>query len=396
MTVLELIILVVPIPLASILFINNLNYGFAFLIFLLSYNIPEILGGLFQTILYLFLDELANSLWTQFLETSHQYHNTLLPFMAIQFNSLKKENISNLFNLQGDSKESSNKDLDITFKEWLITNKPAKEYLNSKEFKTLIYKENNKCTGIYLWFNNINGKYYIGSAKDLKNRLARYYSPKELVRTNNLIHRAIIKHKHENFSLYILEYCDLDNLIAREQFYLDSLTPSYNILTIAGNSTGLKHSEQTKELMRELKINDPNLLERIKGLSVINKGSTKSEEFKALRSSLTKGEKNPMFGKTHTPESRVKMSLKKRGIFLSEAHRAKIRESLIKLGPINTKSAKEVYLYSYNNPTVLFKKFRTYSEAGLYFSCHRKTIYRYIDSNKLYQDKWIITSKIIS
>jgi hypothetical protein len=144
-----------------------------------------------------------------------------------------------IVNTNADSDKDNN--FDIQFKTWLISNKPVKEYLNSMLSKTLIYKENNKRSGIYLWFNNINGKYYIGSAKDLRNRLARYYSLKELARTNNLIHRAnpqgvcspegaaIIKHKHENFSLYVLEYCDLDNLITREQFYLDSLTPPYNI-----------------------------------------------------------------------------------------------------------------------------------------------------------------------
>lgn len=56
------------------------------------------------------------------------------------FYSLRKENICNdsFPDSQGDSKESSNgEDLDITFKSRLITNKPAKVYLNSKESKTL-------------------------------------------------------------------------------------------------------------------------------------------------------------------------------------------------------------------------------------------------------------------
>jgi group I intron endonuclease len=102
-----------------------------------------------------------------------------------------------------------------------------------------------------------------------------------------------------------------------------------------------------------------------------------------------------MFGKSHSPETRAIMGSKKRGIPLSEAHKAKIRESLANTPPIDTKSAKEVYLYS-NNPMVLSKKFRTYTEASLYLGCHRKTIYRNIDSNKLYLDKWIISSKVIS
>lgn len=69
---------------------------------------------------------------------------------------------------------------------------------------------------------------------------------------------------------------------------------------------------------------------------------------------------------------------------------------VINTPPIDTKSAKEVYLYSHGIFTILYKKFPTYTEAALYLGCHRKTIYRYIDSNKLYLNKWIISSKLLS
>jgi NUMOD1 domain len=50
--------------------------------------------------------------------------------------------------------------------------------------------------------------------------------------------------------LEILEYCDTDNLLKREQYYLDNLKPEYNILKIAGSVLGFKHSESTKKLLR--------------------------------------------------------------------------------------------------------------------------------------------------
>jgi len=31
----------------------------------------------------------------------------------------------------------------------------------------------------------------------------------------------------KNLSLYILEYCDIKDLISREQYYMDLLTPQY-------------------------------------------------------------------------------------------------------------------------------------------------------------------------
>ena len=49
-----------------------------------------------------------------------------------------------------------------------------------------------------------------------------------------------------NLCLDILEYCDINILIEREQYYLDLLKPEYNILKVAGNRLGSKQSEVTK------------------------------------------------------------------------------------------------------------------------------------------------------
>jgi hypothetical protein len=43
--------------------------------------------------------------------------------------------------------------------------------------------------------------------------------------------------------LDILEYCLPDEILKREQYYIDNLKPNYNILKIAGSSLRLKHSE---------------------------------------------------------------------------------------------------------------------------------------------------------
>lgn len=59
------------------------------------------------------------------------------------------------------------------------------------------------------------------------------------------IHNAHIKYGYLNFSLKILEYCDIKNTILREQYYIDRLKPEYNILQKAGSSLGFKHSEKT-------------------------------------------------------------------------------------------------------------------------------------------------------
>jgi group I intron endonuclease len=51
--------------------------------------------------------------------------------------------------------------------------------------------------------------------------------------------------------LEILEHCAKEDVTLREQFYLDTLKPTYNILKLAGSSLGFKHSYSTIVQMKE-------------------------------------------------------------------------------------------------------------------------------------------------
>lgn len=66
-----------------------------------------------------------------------------------------------------------------------------------------------------------------------------------------MIYRALIKYGYSGFNLEILEYCELNQLIEREQYYLDLLNPEYNILRKAGSLLGFRHSEASLELIRK-------------------------------------------------------------------------------------------------------------------------------------------------
>ena len=63
-----------------------------------------------------------------------------------------------------------------------------------------------------------------------------------------MIYKALLKNGYSNFTLEILEYCDLADLIKREQYYIDLLKPEYNILKIAGSLFEYKHSKKKLEL----------------------------------------------------------------------------------------------------------------------------------------------------
>ncbi len=57
---------------------------------------------------------------------------------------------------------------------------------------------------------------------------------------------SVLKYGHIAVRLDILEYCNKENTIDREQYYINTLNPEYNILKIAGSRLGLNHSELTK------------------------------------------------------------------------------------------------------------------------------------------------------
>jgi hypothetical protein len=52
--------------------------------------------------------------------------------------------------------------------------------------------------------------------------------------SNSRIYRALLNEGYGSFILEILEYCDKNILIEREQYYIDLIKPEYNIQSIAG------------------------------------------------------------------------------------------------------------------------------------------------------------------
>ena len=103
---------------------------------------------------------------------------------------------------------------------------PIKIYSNAEADKALILKENQNKSGIYMWTNLTNGKRYIGSSNNLKIIFYQYCNENYLMRTNYMyICRALLKHKLTNFSLTILEYCEAEQCLEREDFYLKIWKP---------------------------------------------------------------------------------------------------------------------------------------------------------------------------
>lgn len=111
------------------------------------------------------------------------------------------------------------------------------------------------------------------------------------------IYKALLKYGHSNFSLSILEYCEPDKCIEREQYYIDLFKPEYNILQTAGSSLGYKHSE-----------------EAIEKIIAAKTGLRRSAEALAKFIAAVTGRKTPMQGKKHSEETKKQMSEAKKGV----------------------------------------------------------------------------------
>lgn len=129
----------------------------------------------------------------------------------------------------------------------------VKDYINPCEARKnkLIFKDNNKKSGIYMFTNKLNNKRYVGSAIDLNKRISRYFQNYYLTHErykNILILKAIRKYGINNFYISIIEYTDNNRLILieKEQYWIDSIKPEYNILQRAKNSLGYLHSKEAK------------------------------------------------------------------------------------------------------------------------------------------------------
>jgi group I intron endonuclease len=119
------------------------------------------------------------------------------------------------------------------------------KFIDIKNSKSDILLNIKDKSGVYMFFNLINGNYYIGSSINLARRFRIHLNSVNSVKLPLPI--AINKYGPNNFVFLILKYCERieDICLGLEQYYLDLYKPKYNILKIAGSSMGFKHSPET-------------------------------------------------------------------------------------------------------------------------------------------------------
>lgn len=205
-------------------------------------------------------------------------------------------------------------------------------------------------SGIYSLYNEINGKQYIGSAKDLYLRLLEHIIGKK---SNRSLQNALKKYGLNNFTFQVLEYVNKPvinkNLTDLETKYIAKFDFKnlYNFKSISTSMLGYKHTPEAllKMIKRfENKTNHPMF------------GKTHTEEAKNLIRKL--GKKNPMFGKTHT-----------------EATKNLISKNMKKY-PFG------VGIYDLNHN--LIKNFNNNAAMARYLNISKTTVGKYIKTGKIF------------
>lgn len=122
--------------------------------------------------------------------------------------------------------------------------------------------------GIYKITNVINGKFYIGSSGNLKNRCSIHFAHlRRNSHSNKHLQNSYNKYGENNFIFSIVEECEKDKLIELEQKYIDTLRPQYNKRIVASSNIGIKRSPETIEKMRLSRIGKKlSFRERTKGI----------------------------------------------------------------------------------------------------------------------------------
>ncbi len=157
--------------------------------------------------------------------------------------------------------------------------------------------------GVYSIENQMNGKRYIGSSFDIRQRFWDHRCGlRKNKHGNQHLQSSWNKYGGDNFEFSILQECDTDDmdvLIGIEQNWIDHYEANnrefgYNMRKVAGSCLGMKASP-----------------EKI-----------------AKMSKMFSGSGNPFYGKHHTEKSKRRMSESTKKQRLSDEHKEKIRQAM--------------------------------------------------------------------
>lgn len=164
-------------------------------------------------------------------------------------------------------------------------------------------------SGIYQIILKTDGRSYIGSAINIESRWKDHQYFAKTDPTRQVITRALAKHGIDKFEWKILEHCDTEILLKREQHWLDVVRPfvdennGFNVRKIANSNFGITRSLESRRKQSEKMKGVPKTDEHKKNMSK-SWHQNRTPEYYEMLSARIKGDKNP----ATRPEVREKIS----------------------------------------------------------------------------------------
>ncbi|ALN97247.1 homing endonuclease [Flavobacterium phage Fpv1] len=112
-------------------------------------------------------------------------------------------------------------------------------------------------SGIYMIMNLSNNKIYVGSSKDMSRRKREHFRALLINKhRNKYLQSSYNKHTKEMFVFIILEYCSTEQLITRENYWIDLKKSNdnkkgYN-LSVPKENGGFEMTELTREKLKRI------------------------------------------------------------------------------------------------------------------------------------------------
>lgn len=189
-----------------------------------------------------------------------------------------------------------------------------------------------RSSGIYQIRSKLNGKIYIGSAINIKNRWNGHLLAFKRNRNSRYLQNHVNKYGIDDLQFSIIEFCAKKDLIEREQYYIDTMHPEFNLSPTAGNSLGVKFSEKTKKKISISQKGKVITLEQRERISQTLKGNIPWNKGKKTGMvSWNKNKKLPPSwnkGMKMSEEYRQKLSITHKGQIHTEEQKRKVSESI--------------------------------------------------------------------
>lgn len=114
-----------------------------------------------------------------------------------------------------------------------------------------IQKELRFKSGIYYIKCKANNRLYIGSSKDIYNRLHQHLHKLKNNKHFKIIQSSYNKYGFEFFECGVIEFCKEDRLLEREQYNIDTLKPYFNTNKVINRGYSRVFTDEDKALTRQ-------------------------------------------------------------------------------------------------------------------------------------------------